>query len=125
MVTPSAESVPPRINEFVTVSGVVRTVESLFPEGHYRITVDVPPENPAVTRLRERIARAVENGYTEGDVNHNVQPIIGHMRMLLRDGKPMLLDDMEHYVNKLLDACDAETAWLNTTVTAPAEASES
>lgn len=32
---------PPRIAEVVTVTGTVRTVETLVPEGHYRITVDV------------------------------------------------------------------------------------
>lgn len=31
---------PPRLNETVTVTGTVRTVETLFPEGHYRVTVD-------------------------------------------------------------------------------------
>lgn len=31
---------PPRVGEVVTVTGVVRTVETLFPDGHYRIELD-------------------------------------------------------------------------------------
>lgn len=43
-VTPSAQTtesgLPPRIGETVAVTGVVRTVETLWPDGHYRITLD-------------------------------------------------------------------------------------
>lgn len=47
MTSPSsAESVPPRIGQSVTITGTVRTVESIWPEGHYRITLDVDT-NPA------------------------------------------------------------------------------
>lgn len=38
---PTAEkALPPRVGETVTVTGVVRTVEALFPDGHYRIELD-------------------------------------------------------------------------------------
>lgn len=47
----SAEKgLPPRLNETVTMTGTVRTVEALFPDGHYRVTLDVdltPPPSPA------------------------------------------------------------------------------
>jgi hypothetical protein len=32
-----------RVGDSVTVSGIVRTIETLVPDGHYRFTVDVPP----------------------------------------------------------------------------------
>lgn len=67
-----------------------------------------------LTRLREQIARAVEHGYTEGDVNHNVQPIIGWMRVQIDRGEPMGIEAMTTAVERLYAACDAETAWLNT-----------
>jgi hypothetical protein len=37
------KALPPRIGETVTVIGTVRTVEALWPDGHYRITMDVSP----------------------------------------------------------------------------------
>lgn len=51
-------------------------------------------------------------GYTDGDVNHNVQPVIGWMRLLIHDGKAMTADKMESAVTKLRAACDAENALL-------------
>lgn len=46
----TAESgLPPRLNEIATMTGTVRTVETLFPDGHYRVTLDVdltPPPPP-------------------------------------------------------------------------------
>ena len=42
--------VPPRVGDVVTVTGTVRTVEALWPEGHYRITVDVA--DPASARCQ-------------------------------------------------------------------------
>lgn len=74
-------------------------------------------EHPALVKMREGIARCVERGYTEGDVNHNTQPIIGMLRLRLRDGKALTPDEMEYAVTKLRLACDAETAWLNTPTT--------
>jgi hypothetical protein len=47
---PATLTMPPRVGEVVTVAdGTVRTVESLCPEGHYRITLDVviPPAGGA------------------------------------------------------------------------------
>lgn len=54
----------PRVGEERTVHGTVRTVETLVPEGHYRITVDVDMNadynaeswNALNFRLRERLA---------------------------------------------------------------------
>lgn len=71
-------------------------------------------QHPDLPRLRAKVARAVEHGYTEGDVNHNVQPIIGWMRVQIDRGEPMGIEAMTTAVERLYAACDAETAWLNT-----------
>lgn len=42
---------PPRIGDEITVEGVVRTVETLFPPGHYRITLDVLLPSAQVRRV--------------------------------------------------------------------------
>jgi hypothetical protein len=48
---PSAEKdALPRINQTATVTGTVRTIETLFPDGHYRITLDVDISRPPVAR---------------------------------------------------------------------------
>lgn len=76
-------------------------------------TVD-ETEHPDLVRLRKRVEAAVEHGYTEGDVNHNVQPIVGMLRLFERDGRVLEGEDIGYTVEKLMKACAAETAWLNT-----------
>lgn len=75
-------------------------------------------EHPDLRRLREHIERAVEQGYTEGDVNHNLQWLIGHLRLMLNDDKTPDREWMQAAVAKMGAACDAETAWLNTPLAA-------
>jgi hypothetical protein len=53
--------------------------------------------------------------YTEGDVNHNVQPVIGWLRMFLhgQDGDMVMIvrETVEGIVRRLYLACEAED-WL-------------
>ena len=78
-------------------------------------------EHPDLKRLREKEESAIAEGYTEGDVNHNIQPIIGTLRRKVNDvaeGKfiaPNILlnvAQMENLIEKMFAACDAETAFL-------------
>lgn len=69
-------------------------------------------EHPDLVRLRERQAEAVAQGYTEGDVNHYVQPLIGHLRLLERDRKPLPAEDLAYFIDRLHKACNAELALL-------------
>jgi hypothetical protein len=69
-------------------------------------------EHPDLIRLRERDAEAVAQGYTEGDVNHYVQPVTGHLRLLERDGKPLPVEELAYYADRLHKACNAELAWI-------------
>jgi hypothetical protein len=55
----------------------------------------------------------VEHGYTEGDVNHNLQPLVGHLRLMLRDGKTPDAEWMEYAVDRMRKAYQAENAWLH------------
>lgn len=70
-------------------------------------------EHPDLIRLRERERLAVEQGYTKGDVNHYVQPIIGQMRMALANHKTIDAAFLEYAVDRLAKACNAELAWLH------------
>lgn len=68
--------------------------------------------HPDLVRIIEQDRAAIAQGYTEGDVNHNVQPIIGLLRLRLQDGRPVTKGEMEHAVAALLRATQAEIALL-------------
>jgi hypothetical protein len=77
-------------------------------------------EHPDLVRLRERITEAQERGYTEGDVNNDVQPVIGQMRLVAdrvrqHGGTAVQVDlrTFNAWVARLERACQAELAWLN------------
>jgi hypothetical protein len=73
--------------------------------------------HPSIVKLEKQIQEAVERGYTVGDVNHHVQPIIGHFRshLMHHPGEPIGDNYLADYViPRLLAACRAEEAWLNT-----------
>lgn len=69
-------------------------------------------KHPDLVRIEERIAKAVERGYQHGDVNHLLQPIIGWVRMKRSLDIPLTNENLDHIVEKLSEACDAETALL-------------
>lgn len=69
-------------------------------------------EHPDLTRLREREITALAYGYGEGDVNHNVQPVVGWMRLLANKGDLPDADDLTGWIPRLIAACDAEYAFL-------------
>jgi hypothetical protein len=71
-------------------------------------------EHPDLVRMRERQAEADAQGYTEGDVNHYLQPLIGRMRLRERDGKGLDPDDLAYFIDRMDKACKAELAWLGT-----------
>ena len=73
---------------------------------------DQEPKHPDLVRLEKRQAEALAQGYTEGDVNHYVNPIIGMLRRRLRDGEPLLEGDFVYAIDRLHRACNAELAWL-------------
>lgn len=80
-------------------------------------------EHPALRALRDEIEAAVEHGYTEGDVNHHVQPIIGQLRLIVERNRQhggtavqVDLKQMEGWIDKLSRATNAETAWLHAKV---------
>lgn len=66
-------------------------------------------EHPDLVRLRERDRLAREQGYTEGDVNHFLQPVIGMLRRRLQNNHDA---DLERAVHAMHRACNAELAWL-------------
>lgn len=70
-------------------------------------------EHPDLIRLRERERKAIEQGYSTGDVNHFTQPIIGLLRRRLEADRPLSRDEIEHAVDRLTKACNAELAWLH------------
>ncbi|MFS0885202.1 hypothetical protein [Aeromicrobium sp. 179-A 4D2 NHS] len=72
----------------------------------------VERSHPDFARLvaREESARVL--GYTKGDVNHNVQPIIGMLRLRQRDREPLSEVDFKRAIEALTKATYAETAWL-------------
>lgn len=37
-----------------------------------------------------------------GNVQHLVSPIVGHLRLLERDGQPLPVEDLEHYIDRLM-----------------------
>jgi hypothetical protein len=80
-------------------------------EIHARVHAE-QPEHPSLVRLRERDAEAAAQGYTEGDVNHHLQPLIGRLRLLERDGKGLAHDDLAYFIDRMHTACNAELAWL-------------
>ena len=53
--------------------------------------------------------------YRAGDVNHNVQPSIGMLRLRQHDQQPLSERDLEWAITNLGKACDAEKAWLEQT----------
>ena len=67
--------------------------------------------HPDLLRMLETEREAREQGYTDGGVNHYVQPIIGMLRLGLRDGN-ITDDDLQYAVDRLEKACLAERAWL-------------
>jgi hypothetical protein len=69
-------------------------------------------QHPDLQRLRDVQQAARERGYTEGDVNHRVQPIIGLLRLRQHHGEPVTDEDVERAIEALTDACLAERAWL-------------
>lgn len=77
-------------------------------------------EHPDLLSLRGRIAEAQARGYTEGDVNHQVQPVIGMMRTtaerVRQHGATSVQVDMKtfnEWISRLDLACQSELAWLN------------
>jgi hypothetical protein len=78
-------------------------------------------EHPDIIRMREREELALATGYTEGDVNHYIQPLIGFLRSRLRDIEednsiaPNVLfnaGDLQYYIERMEKACLAELAWI-------------
>jgi hypothetical protein len=69
-------------------------------------------EHPDLTKMRLREIEALTRGYVDGDVNHNVQPIIGWMRLLEAKGEAPTVDDLTDWIPRLFAACDAENALL-------------
>jgi hypothetical protein len=69
-------------------------------------------EHPALVRLRAQEAEAVAQGYTEGDVNHNLQPLVGRLRLRERDRQDLPYDDLAYYIDRMHKACNAERALL-------------
>lgn len=69
-------------------------------------------EHPDLTAMRERRDRAIERGYSEGDINHYVQPVIGILR--LRDVQCVQMSRVEiaNAIERLELACEAELAFL-------------
>ena len=53
-----------------------------------------------------------EQVYTEGDVNHYVQPVIGILRMREAEGRQLSKAETANAIERLTKACDAERAWL-------------
>lgn len=72
----------------------------------------VERSHPDFARLVAREDSARVLGYTKGDVNHNVQPIIGMLRLRHADGEPLTEDDFTWAIEALTKATYAETAWL-------------
>jgi hypothetical protein len=69
-------------------------------------------EHPDLVRLRAQEAEAIAQGYTEGDVNHNLQPLIGRLRLRERDRQDLAYDDLAYYIDRMHKACNAERALL-------------
>ncbi len=69
-------------------------------------------EHPDVKRMREYEERCIAYGYTEGDVNHNIQPLIGSLRYKENKGEDLDRLDMAYFVQRMSNACDAEIAFL-------------
>lgn len=68
--------------------------------------------NEAIERIKNKILEAEKVGYQNGNVNHNVQPVTGHLRRALADGKSIPVEDLEWMIEALLRACQAEDAFL-------------
>lgn len=79
-----------------------------------RRVYDTPTgEHPSIIEMREHEAEAIAQGYTKGDVNHLVQPIIGMLRLRQQAGKPLDESETTYAIERLEKACKAELAWLN------------
>lgn len=68
--------------------------------------------HPDLLRMLAYEEEAVAQGYKDGDVNHYIQPIIGLLRMKLKDNQLPDREFLEYAVDRMLKACKAETAWL-------------
>lgn len=40
--------------------------------------------------------------YFPGNVQHLVSPLVGHLRLMERDGEALAAEDMVHYIDRLL-----------------------
>lgn len=69
-------------------------------------------EHPDLTKMRLREIEALARGYRDGDVNHNVQPIIGWMRLREARNEAPTVEDLTDWIPRLFAACDAEDAVL-------------
>lgn len=68
--------------------------------------------HPDLLRMLAYEEEAIAQGYSEGDVNHYIQPVIGILRLKLMQGELPDKEFLEYAVDRLLKACKAETAWL-------------
>ena len=69
-------------------------------------------EHPDLTKMRVREIEALTRGYVDGDVNHQVQPVIGWMRLLVSKGEDADIADLGSWIPRLFAACGAEDALL-------------
>lgn len=71
-------------------------------------------DNTGLLALAAREVRAQDRGYTKGDVNHVLQPVIGWLRLHKQDPEkwPMTSDDLRRVELVMRKACSSELAWL-------------